>query len=580
MENNCFTPEKIAHSELVFSIPLYQRLFEWGEAEVMKLLEDLWEHYDRHRSGGQPYYFGMLTVHKGEDGRYDLVDGQQRFTVMVLMGIVCGWSAFLESHGKGRLDFYARDKDKEYLVKKIRKERLKEGDYKNLKMERALSCIENEFQSKADNGFKDFIYKNLTFFLSELPVEYKALDLNRYFETMNSAGRGLESHEILKVELLKKVNGHKEEYTRLWNAVSRMDKMILPKSEDKPVQKYHEDFLFLIRKVSSKEVGIDNIVKELREYHEGEGNNIGKIEGKNEKPGNRRERNGTEGEYSIISFPELLLLVLDIQQDKDGKNEFYKTDKLLERFKEETNLSAEAFFKNLLLYRLLLDFYVIRIQSAASGNRYNLEFKTADDGAKECLMYQSMLYVSTDFYRWVKPLLKWLKDNLEVQATGMLSKMKTIDWELRVFDENKLSYGEVERYWFWYLDYCLWEEEWQKKEKKDKLILDYVFRRNRSIEHLHPQNQENNVVWETEQLHAFGNLAMISPGLNSVQSNDNVHVKFGRIKEQIERETLESIKLYKMFLAAQEEESNWSVEVMQKHQDEMLEVLKRHKKRE
>lgn len=36
-----YTPEKIVEEKLYFSIPLYQRLFSWGEEQVIGLLYDL-----------------------------------------------------------------------------------------------------------------------------------------------------------------------------------------------------------------------------------------------------------------------------------------------------------------------------------------------------------------------------------------------------------------------------------------------------------------------------------------------------------------------------------------------------------
>lgn len=574
MGDNCFTPEKIAQSEMIFSIPLYQRLFEWGEPEVLNLLGDLKEHYEKCKE--EPYFLGMLIAHRNGNC-YDLVDGQQRFTVLTLLALVCKWPDFLKFQEGARLIFFARDKDKKYLRKKMEGKGFEKDDYVNLRMEEALKLIERELgeSEKQRKDFEDFIFRKLTFFVSVLPETYDSADLNKYFETMNSAGKGLENHEILKVELLKKVNGPKEVYTRIWNAVSRMDKVVLPKLQNQDSKAYQEYFIRLIEEVKSHQIEIDTVANNLREYNEGEGRKIRDIDESNSKPKGSGYFSEREGGHAVLSFPEFLLLILDMQQKKEGSYEFYKTDKLLERFHEAAGLDIDGFFRNLLLYRLLLDFYIIRIQRSGSGNLYDLEFSNQEQAAKECQMYQSMLYVSTEFYRWVKPLLDWLREKEEVDIGEMLREMKKTDQKQRRFDPNKLSYPMVDRYWFWCLDYYLWEEEFRKgtEGEKDKLILNYVFRRNRSIEHLHPQSQGNNFDWEEQQVHSFGNLAMISQGFNSTQGNDDVHVKFGRIRGQVEHGVLESIKMYKMYLAARQEESNWTVELMQKHQKEMVRYL-------
>lgn len=77
-----YTPSEIVDSGLLFSIPLYQRLFEWGEEQIIQLLDDLYSSYKRNKDS--EYYIGMLTVKRTENS-LELVDGQQRFTAMVLL---------------------------------------------------------------------------------------------------------------------------------------------------------------------------------------------------------------------------------------------------------------------------------------------------------------------------------------------------------------------------------------------------------------------------------------------------------------------------------------------------------------
>ena len=79
-----YTPEQIVNEELYFSIPIYQRLFEWNADNINMLLSDLKREYDNEKND---YYIGMLTT-VFSSGRYDLVDGQQRFIVIMLIGCV------------------------------------------------------------------------------------------------------------------------------------------------------------------------------------------------------------------------------------------------------------------------------------------------------------------------------------------------------------------------------------------------------------------------------------------------------------------------------------------------------------
>lgn len=66
---------------------------------------------------------GMLTVKRTESS-IELVDGQQRFTAMILLGIHFKWNDFLyvstEHENILRLQFTAREEDKKYLEAKIK----------------------------------------------------------------------------------------------------------------------------------------------------------------------------------------------------------------------------------------------------------------------------------------------------------------------------------------------------------------------------------------------------------------------------------------------------------------------------
>ena len=70
----------------------------------------------------EPYYLGMLScIARGNV--YDLIDGQQRFTVMTLLALALRkyderWNKFLDE-GK-RLHFVARPEDRKYLLDSIR----------------------------------------------------------------------------------------------------------------------------------------------------------------------------------------------------------------------------------------------------------------------------------------------------------------------------------------------------------------------------------------------------------------------------------------------------------------------------
>ena len=63
-----YTPQTIVKEDLCFSIPLYQRLFEWDEDNIIQLLHDLLKSFENSRD--EDYFVGMLTSAENQ-----LVDG-------------------------------------------------------------------------------------------------------------------------------------------------------------------------------------------------------------------------------------------------------------------------------------------------------------------------------------------------------------------------------------------------------------------------------------------------------------------------------------------------------------------------
>ena len=513
---------------------------------------------------------------------------------------VCGseWENFTT---KDRLSFIAREDDKTYLQWLI-------GNYKNsnetasedipvsvnLKMQHALKVIE-DFLKGLGEGKETYcnnVYRRLTFFVAELPAGYKKSPkkLNKYFEAMNSAGRSLEQHEKIKVELLKNCpDGYdKSDFNNIWNEVERMDKRLLCVDEYGGTV-YQIDAE--IEKVCQTEKFTDYAVG--RQEYQDYSMKIEDILPSEEEPKEQRARKDIG---SVIDFQELLILALDFTLNQEFPQDKHKLEDVFKSLLSNSD-KIPLFYRNLYLIRLLLDRYVIRVEKEDGRNAYRLRLtdeETITEDERRLIQYQSMLYVSTPAHKWLIPYLNWL-ENLETNvrkgltASTLLDKLKEIDnnqihkeSDLKPVDDMAYDNG-IERYWFWRLDYYLWERRKEKDEKgtyrffnvKEQNVVDsYVFRANRSIEHLHPQNQTYNEKWNETDINSFGNLAMISASFNSQQSNKSVEEKFGRIKKQLKSKDLESLKMYKMYLTAGETDSGWTTERKNMHQEEMYQILK------
>jgi uncharacterized protein with ParB-like and HNH nuclease domain len=576
---NRYTPEKIVEENLNFSIPLYQRLFSWGEEQVKGLLYDLKNHFEPTRDDGTPYYLGMLSCIKSGN-QYDLIDGQQRFTVTTLLAIVLRgyykeWNAFLNN--SRRLRFISRTKDNEYLTAVINDQA--EIIDPNIKMEEGkkiiLDFMVSQFTSDAlREAFAKNVYERMSFFFSELPDSYanNPSSLNKYFESMNAVGKGLEQHEILKVKLMQGED-NKEHLTRIWNAVCDLNRPVIKRDEKEQEGDYRSKYKQAINLCRNHR--FNDAFNLCESSCDSEDNNeIGNIEAEQQ---DFKQSYTETGERCIITFPEFLMMVIDIYLNLSASYAFYRNE-LLKIYDSHSIPDKQDCYNQLLFYRLLLDYYIVYKEGDGIANKYDVIFKEGSS-AEALKQYQSMLYVSkTPFYNWLRPVLKRLHNESVEDTDNLLLWIKEIDNSLHTLpaDVNEMTYDNgIDRYWFWRLDYYLWErkEDYFDSEEDRQIVDEYVFRANRSIEHLHPQHQENNDVWNNDDIHSFGNLAMISQSFNSQQSDDPVTVKFARIMDQAHNHALQSIKMYLMYLDAEKSPSGWKVDIKNDHQAKMYDLL-------
>lgn len=69
-----------------FSIPMYQRNYKWEESDCQKLMEDLINNFNENKKKS----IGLITLFEREDGLFDIIDGQQRFITLSIIGVLLG----------------------------------------------------------------------------------------------------------------------------------------------------------------------------------------------------------------------------------------------------------------------------------------------------------------------------------------------------------------------------------------------------------------------------------------------------------------------------------------------------------
>ena len=499
--------------DLKLVIPDYQRIYCWEEKNITALWNNLME-----MPADQDYHLGSIILQNMKNG-YHIIDGQQRLVTLTLCLRALGY--------EGNMPLLAqRFESKEAC--------------ENIANAKYVISHRVKYDLTANSLLLKKILSHLSF--SVLILNSQNLDLAyTFFSNQNSRGVRLSDYDILKAHHLRFLisnDQQAEHLARRWNAVSQED---APTIDIIPVRKKEKT----------------NAI------------------------------NLTEKEDSIITFPEFLLLVLDLTENCDGRDSFYQKDKLLNTFKGHRIKDMKRFYHNLLFYRLLLDYYVVRKDISNGQSRFSINFRDTDAAKREyreqMRQYMSMLTVSTEFHIWLKPYMQYLHgltDDWKITSQEIIAKLKETDNAYRIqkgyhpSDLRELRYPNISRYWFWRLDYYLWERRKDLFNKEDQRVVEtYVFRTNRSIEHLHPQDESYNDTWNEDITNGFGNLAMISQSFNSQQSNDNVRVKFARIQEQIDNKSLQSIKLLKMFRMAEDDHTKWNEGLAEEHLDDMCKIL-------
>lgn len=563
------TPEKIVEHGIYFGIPIYQRLFAWDKKQVLRLMEDLYEHYTLNERLNNPYYIGALSCVR-QGNRYDLIDGQQRMTVASLIGIAFksiedfdkSWNKFLVN-GE-RLHFVARSSDASYFQGRILGEiHCKDS---NELMEEGIRTIEDFIQNRIKQDeiadFSQWIFKNLSFFISVLPHSYEGNKnlLNKYFENMNTGGKGLEQHDILKVRLITG-QPNQRELIRIWNTACDFSQKVIKMGKDESGADYSQKYFRAISlcRQGNVRAAIDMCIGS---YEEDDSTTIGEIE---QIPYEKEDNNNELGhQTSLISIDEFLIMVLDLQnyEGKVQNKERFYDQQLLKAFSTDviSTLDIQKFYGDILLYRLFLDYYFISLEREDWGMNYDLILYSKEkEQLARCLQFEAMLYVAdTPLYHWITPLMYKLKTKGDIDADGLLKELKVLDRQYRgTVELNQLLFPDVKVYWFRKLEYLIWENRKVLFKGDDHSLAvadDYRFVSNRrSREHIIPQTpkSESNLRWDDSEEDAkirnsFGNLVIISSSLNSKLSNESYDVKKAYVQSYQKRSmggSIESLSL-------------------------------------
>ena len=181
----------------LYSIPVYQRNYAWGEAQIKQLIRDVIDSLPR-QGEVKKYYIGTLIVDKTvQDSKdiYETIDGQQRLTTLNIIA-----TAIKNNPDYNHIDMsWLKQLNLSFTNRKLSTAALNvifnDSKVRSVKYNTSITdayvlvnkIIKNELiENKVTiNSFANYLFNYVTILRVSVPPK---TDLNHYFEIMNSNG--------------------------------------------------------------------------------------------------------------------------------------------------------------------------------------------------------------------------------------------------------------------------------------------------------------------------------------------------------------------------------------------------------
>ena len=477
-----WTLQTISQKNIAFIIPSYQRPYVWHDDDVLKLFDDIFAAYENKDSH---YFIGTVLTAKNDQSEfsaYELIDGQQRTTTLMLMSLAfkakkiqCELSDIAIIKDQPRLTFLIREQVQALLgfwaelegYSKPTDKELAENEYL-IRVDGALRALKGRLAQLAQKYPLDtlqeignYIFERVQWVNNVMPI---GMDVNRLFATANTSGIQLEQTDILKAFLLKNIKTDKARYEAIWQACEQMDnyfeqnvKQIFAASDWKTIQP---------EMLATFDVGVFVLVPKIEEKEDTEkGLSIADLAKKidlsdgaeaNETHENDQKKNTDDEEdvycRSIISFPLLLLHTYRIfsnhkqEKDVDGKFHPERLIKIFEPLLKKSEDEIKVFFECLWQVRYQFDRCVIKWIKQPEDKEEHLIIKKMDFSVsnkniqrvaieeKELTALQAVRYFTSErsTQYWLTPFLGWLVEEQIKPITDTLPNLELIDNQLSV----------------------------------------------------------------------------------------------------------------------------------------------------
>ena len=377
-----------------YKIPIYQRNYAWERDEIFALIKDI---HDSMVIDKPVYYIGTLVTFKRDENVFEVIDGQQRLTTIYIILTAMGEKL------ANRLAYSSRKTSTQTITAMSKFEKNKEvkdsdfGEEYDLGIKNGYNFAKEALKDVNMDKFKEYFLNHVHIIHYRVP---KDVDLNHYFEVMNSRGEQLEKHEIVKAKLsalLEKEDMKK--FCQIWEACSDMSFYVQQKLPNMYIQKE------LPNKKNVFGTDMSNFIPQSFEELYIESNHTDdKMTTKSiaellnapvKKEIAKGDCDSNDSFQPIIDFPNFLLIVLKItrmQEKGFNPSEFTLDDKELINEFDKVKLTPEfvkQFAYNLLLAKYYLDNYMVHHingEDKAIENPWKLQYYCKKGKGKSAYM--------------------------------------------------------------------------------------------------------------------------------------------------------------------------------------------------
>lgn len=283
-----------------FLIPDYQRPYAWGEKECQTLWDDLFlfsfpdNDCDKFNSKTDEYFLGPVVTFKNENGKMEVIDGQQRLTTLMLM-----LRAFYDKYGNMKNDravktskfieqciwktdeFGDPDKNELKIVSEVATDKEKDEFLNILK----TGMVKDTEKSRYAENYR-FFQKKIVDFLNTypdwfsyfpirimnncilLPIEAESQDTAlRIFSTLNDRGKPLSDADIFKAQFYKHFSklGEKDIFIQKWKELELLCDSIFHPITGTPMDELFTRYMYYER---AKQGIKSSTTEALRKFYE------------------------------------------------------------------------------------------------------------------------------------------------------------------------------------------------------------------------------------------------------------------------------------------------------------------------